>query len=89
MKRAIIIALLASACMAPENYPSHVSEVTARTVTIRAWAGLRPTRPLPNLAMRAQANEICPGAKYLSSMPDYNVSHPVALHLFLCPEKGS
>ena len=88
MKKLIPLAIALSACMAPEDYPSHVSEVTDRTVTIRAWAGLTPKPALPNLAMQAQADEICPGAEYLSTRPDYQTEYPVVLHLFLCPQGG-
>jgi len=89
----IPILLVTTACAVPDNFPGSVYEITELTVTIRGAYDMSPEALLfttppkpasPNRAMRAQAEEICPGAEYVSANP-YPYDYYTFLYLFRCP----
>lgn len=87
---AIIGTSLLAACVgSTPDMRGDVVAVTERTVTIRGLADVslaNPSMPTPTPAMTAQAEEICPNARFLSStFVDEDV--PLEIHaeyLFLC-----
>jgi hypothetical protein len=70
---ALIAAATISACAPTADTKGQIVELTDRTVTIRGFYDMSPSAMLagktaaPTPAMIAQAQEACPGAKYLSA----------------------
>ena len=93
MKYLIPAILLLASCTIPETHQGTVHEITNHTVTIRGSYSLYSGLAVPTRAMRVQAEEICPGAEYISATPwDYTYGigiHAVQsmqqLYLFRCP----
>ena len=80
--------LMLSACAVSPDMQGSVYELTETTVTIRGAydmnLGSGPASPTP--AMVAQAEEQCPGAKYLSATPSNLHQYDYTfLYLFRCP----
>jgi hypothetical protein len=67
MRLALLALPLLTACVVSEDTTGHVKEVGARTVTIQGAFSADGSAARPTAAMVAQAQEICPGAKYLSA----------------------
>ena len=92
MTRLLIPLIFLAGCTVPESHLGKVHEITAQTVTIRGSYSLYSGPAVPTAAMRAQAEEICPGAEYLSSTPwghvygtgYYAVQSMQRLYLFRC-----
>jgi len=84
MRLPILTLLALAACyIVPEDFPGSVYEITDQTVTVRGMASLDGKPARPTLAMRNQAEEICPGAEYLSANP-YPYDELTFLYLFKC-----
>lgn len=87
MKKLALV-LFAAACVPTTDTPGQIVAANGKTVTIRgagdyslgnAGKGWKPTA-----AMVAQANEICPGAKFASGVPESPDSWAIN-YLFICP----
>lgn len=77
-------ALIAASCgEVPQTTRGSVYEVTDETVTIRGQFQSGQTAR-PTEAMTAQAEDVCPGAKYLSANPSPTDVYTF-LYLFRCP----
>ncbi len=67
----IIAAALLAGCVPTPDTEGQIVSLTERTVTIRGAYDMslsgKPASPTP--AMVAQAQEVCPGARYLSATP--------------------
>lgn len=82
---------LLPACVAPET-PGSVVQINEKSVTIRGAGDYSPQnmgKPFsPTPAMQAQAEEICPGARFVSGTPS-EVDDPFGFsyinYLFFCP----
>lgn len=83
MRLALLALPLLAACVVPEDTPGHVKEVGARTVTIQGAFSSDGSGAHPTAAMVAQAQDICPGAKYLSASPTPG-NYDTFDYLFLC-----
>lgn len=88
-KQFFILALSAlSACVPTADTPGTVTGMNSESVTIRGAADFSLTNAgkgfTPTPAMVAQAQEICPGARFVSGIgtPDTNFT---ADFLFACP----
>lgn len=86
--RKVLIALVLAGCVPAQDAPGLVTAVNEKSVTIRGAADFslanagKGFRPTP--AMQAQAEDVCPGAKFVSGIgtPDNNFT---ADYLFICP----
>lgn len=87
MKKIALVLILA-ACVPAADQPGQVVAANGKTVTIRgagdyslanAGKGWKPTA-----AMMKQAQEVCPGAKFASGVPESTESWAIN-YLFICP----
>jgi len=68
-----------------DGYPGTIYELTSVTVTIRGiYDAFDGKTAEPNMVMRAQAEDVCPGAEFLSATP-YPYDGLTFLYLFRCP----
>lgn len=80
---ACLAALALTACDVPDDTRGSVYQFNGDTVTIRGQ--FQPGEiAKPTSAMVAQANEVCPGAQYLSANPTPSDTYTF-LYLFKCP----
>jgi len=89
MRQSAFIALIALAgCVVPQDQKGDVYDITENTVTIRGAYDmtLDGTPAKPTAAMVAQAEAICPNARYLTAIPsnlhEYDYTF---LYRFQCP----
>ena len=84
MFRLIPIALLAACSTVTPDTQGQVFAFNGDTVTIRGGfdPNQRPPKPTPAMAMQAQ--EVCPGATFLSGSPDTAENSWAWLYVFRC-----
>ena len=87
MKR-FALAIALAGCVPTADQPGQIVAANGKTVTIRgagdyslanAGSGFKPTA-----AMIAQANEVCPGARFASGVPESPDTWAID-YLFICP----
>jgi hypothetical protein len=88
----IVFVFLLSACVPAQDVPGQVVQFNGDSVTIRGAGdyslasvskgqGFQPTA-----AMIAQANKVCPGARFMSGTPESPTGDSWAInYLFICP----
>lgn len=81
----IAIAALVAGCALSQDTEGQIVELTDRTVKIRgAYDMSVPGKPAtPTAAMISQARAVCPGAKYLTALPDTGNNYTFD-YLFQC-----
>lgn len=79
-----------SACTPTQDTPGQVFEVTDNMVTIRGAYDMSPanlgTPAAPTAAMVAQAQAVCPNARYMTAVPsNLHQYDDTFLYRFQCP----
>ena len=84
----LVLCVSLASCAIPTSMKGSVHELTEHTVTIRGAFDMSPGAGAarPSLAMIAQAQDLCPGAEYLSATPSNIHKYDYTfLYLFRCP----
>jgi hypothetical protein len=88
MKKLAPLLILLSACVPAQDQPGQVVAANGKTVTIRGAGDYSLRAPgqgfSPTAAMVKQAQEVCPGAKFASGVPESAESWAID-YLFVCP----
>lgn len=89
MKRLLFVLFALPACVPTAETPGQVAAFNGSSVTIRGAGDYSPGnigkgfKPTP--AMQAQAEAVCPGATFVSGIPEQGDSWAIN-YLFTCPK---
>jgi len=88
MKKLAPLLFVLSACVPVTDQPGQVVAANGKTVTIRGAGDYSLANAgkgwKPSAAVVAQAQEVCPGAKFASGVPESPDSWAIN-YLFICP----